>query len=385
MAESVDSVVVGAGVVGLAVARRLALAGREVVVLEAEGAIGTGNSSRNSEVIHAGLYYLKGSLKARFCVAGKVALYAYAKDRGVAHDRVGKLIVAAEPAEEEALAGIEESARANGVDDLRRLDRAALRAMEPELAGEAALLSPSTGIIDSHGLMLAYQGDAENAGAVIALHSRVAGGRVGEDGLTLRVESGRVESGAGAGGKGGPEKIETLTLDCRALVNCAGLGAQSVAASLDGLAPAAVPARHLAKGSYFTLSGPAPFRRLIYPVPVPGSLGLHYTRDLGGQAKFGPDIEWVDGIDYSVEAGAADKFYDAIRRYWPGLADGALLPGYAGIRPKLHGPDASFADFAIQGPADHSVPGLVNLYGIESPGLTASLAIADHVAALLGL
>ncbi len=382
MAESIDSVVVGAGVVGLAVARRLALAGREVVVLEAEGAIGTGNSSRNSEVIHAGLYYPKGSLKGRFCVAGKAALYAYAKDRGVAHDRVGKLIVAAEPAEEEALAGIAASARANGVDDLRRLDRAALRSMEPELAGEAALLSPSTGIIDSHGLMLAYQGDAENAGAVIALHSRVAGGRVGEDGLTLIVESGRVESGVGGGG--GPENIETLTLECRALVNCAGLGAQSVAASLDGLTPESIPARHLGKGSYFTLSGPAPFRRLIYPVPVPGSLGLHYTRDLGGQAKFGPDIEWVDGIDFGVEAGGAEKFYEAIRRYWPGLADGALLPGYAGIRPKLHGPDTAFADFAIQGPADHSIPGLVNLYGIESPGLTASLAIADHVAALLG-
>ncbi|MHA1568981.1 MAG: NAD(P)/FAD-dependent oxidoreductase [Alphaproteobacteria bacterium] len=379
MAESVDSVVVGAGVVGLAVARRLALAGREVVVLEAEGAIGSGNSSRNSEVIHAGLYYPKGSLKGRFCVAGKAALYAYARDRGIAHDRVGKLIVAAEPEEEAALARIEESARANGVDDLRRLDRAALRTMEPELAGRAALLSPSTGIIDSHGLMLAYQGDAEHAGAVVALHSRVAGGRVGEDGLTLRVETGRVESGAG-----GPENIETLTLDCRAVVNCAGLGAQSVAGALDGLAPASIPARHLGKGSYFTLSGAAPFRRLIYPVPVPGSLGLHYTRDLGGQAKFGPDIEWVDGIDYTVEAGAADKFYAAIRRYWPGLADGALLPGYAGIRPKLHGPDKAFADFAIQGPADHAIPGLVNLYGIESPGLTASLAIADHVAALLG-
>lgn len=381
MTESVDSVVVGAGVVGLAVARRLALAGREVVVLEAEGAIGTGNSSRNSEVIHAGIYYPKGSLKGRFCVAGKAALYAYAADRGVAHDRVGKLIVATAHDEEAALTGIQESARANGVDDLRRLDRAALRAMEPELAGEAALLSPSTGIIDSHGLMLAYQGDAENAGAVIAFHSRVAGGRVGENGLTLRVESG-ADTDASEGN--GRESGETLTLDCRAVINCAGLGAQSVAGALDGLAPASIPARHLGKGSYFTLSRPAPFRRLIYPVPVPGSLGLHYTRDLGGQAKFGPDIEWVDEIDYQVEAGAADKFYEAIRRYWPGLKDGALQPGYAGIRPKLHGPDKAFADFVIQGPADHSIPGLVNLYGIESPGLTSSLAIADHVAALLG-
>ncbi len=371
MVESVDSVVVGAGVVGLAVARRLALAGREVVVLEAEGAIGTGNSSRNSEVIHAGLYYPKGSLKGRFCVAGKEALYTYAAERGVAHERIGKLIVAAEPAEEAVLADIVESARANGVDDLQPLDRAALRTMEPELGGAAALLSPSTGIIDSHGLMLAYQGDAENAGAVIAFHSRVAGGRAGEDGLTLMVES----------GDGG----ETLTLDCRAVVNCAGLGAQSLAGGLDGLAPAAVPDLRLAKGSYFTLSGPAPFRRLIYPLPVPGSLGLHYTRDMGGQGKFGPDIEWVDSIEYAVDAGVADKFYQAIRRYWPGLADGALMPGYAGIRPKLHGPEAAFADFAIHGPADHSVPGLVNLYGIESPGLTASLAIADHVAALLGL
>ncbi len=376
MTETVECVVIGAGVVGLAVARRLALDGREVVVLEAEEAIGTGTSSRNSEVIHAGLYYPEGSLKGRLCVAGKEALYSYAAARGIAHERIGKLIVATQPAEAAALERIVESAARNGVDDLESLDGARARAMEPALACHAALLSPSTGIIDSHGLMLAYQGDMENAGGTLALHSRVAGGRVGAGAGSgaIRLE---VESGAGQAA------AATVSLDCRAVVNCAGLGAQAVAASIDGLPRDSIPRGYLAKGTYFTVSGSAPFGRLIYPVPVPGSLGLHYTRDLGGQAKFGPDIEWVEAIDYGVDPARAAAFYATVRRFWPGLADGALQPGYAGIRPKLHPPGGAFADFRIDGPDAHGVTGLVNLYGIESPGLTASLAIADHVAALL--
>ena len=364
--ERVDCAVIGAGVVGLAVARALTLAGREVVVLESEGAIGTQTSSRNSEVIHAGIYYPRDSLKARLCVAGRDMLYRYCADRGIEHRRCGKVIVAATEVEEPELARVAVAAEANGVDDLRRLDAVELQAMEPALRGTAALLSPSTGIVDSHGLMLAYQGDAESRGAMIAFGSPVGGGRIGEDGVELAV--------------GG---TAPMRLVCRAVVNSAGLGAPAVAESLAGFPVQYVPRQWLARGNYFSLSGPAPARRLVYPVPEPGGLGVHLGLDLSGQARFGPDVEWIDSVDYGVDPARAEAFYAAIRRYWPGLPDGALAPDYAGIRPKLVPPGAPPQDFVVQGPPDHGVPGLVNLFGIESPGLTASLAIGDLVSILL--
>lgn len=362
MSEEVECVVVGAGVVGLAVARALALSGREVLVLESEATIGAGTSSRNSEVIHAGIYYPTGSLKARLCVEGKERLYAYCAERGIPHKRLGKLIVAAEEAEIATFEGIEKRARANGVADLRWLSGAEAMAMEPALRCVAALLSPSTGIIDSHALMLAYQGDAESAGAITVYRAPVEQGAVTKAGIELRV--------------GG---AEPMTLVTRILVNSAGLFAPSLARRIEGVPPETVPRDFLCKGNYFTLSGRAPFRHLIYPAPEKAGLGVHLTLDLGGQAKFGPDVEWTDRIDYRVEPRRGDRFYEAIRRYWPGLPDGALQPGYAGIRPKIVGPDEPAGDFVIQGPAVHGVPGLVNLYGIESPGLTASLAIAEEV------
>ncbi|WP_029008599.1 NAD(P)/FAD-dependent oxidoreductase [Azospirillum halopraeferens] len=367
--ERVECVVVGAGVVGLAVARRLALAGREVVVLEAAEAIGTGTSSRNSEVIHAGIYYPSGSLKARLCVAGRDALYGFCAERGIAHRRLGKLIVATDGSQVAKLEAIRRQAAANGVEDLRLLDAAAVRALEPELHAVAALLSPSTGIIDSHGLMLALQGDAEDRGAMIAFHSPLTGGRVTDDGIELAV--------------GGAEPTR---IACTVLVNAAGLGAWDVARGLEGFPAAAVPPRRLAKGNYYAPErGRAPFRHLVYPVPEDGGLGVHLTLDLAGQARFGPDVEWLDGTahDHTVDPGRAGRFYDSIRRYWPGLPDGCLVPAYCGIRPKLSGPGEPAADFLIQGPADHGIGGLVNLFGIESPGLTACLAIADAVAARL--
>lgn len=362
MSEEVECVVVGAGVVGLAVARALALSGREVLVLESEATIGAGTSSRNSEVIHAGIYYPTGSLKARLCVEGKERLYAYCAERGIPHKRLGKLIVAAEEAEIATFEGIEKRARANGVADLRWLSGAEAMAKEPALRCVAALLSPSTGIIDSHALMLAYQGDAESAGAITVYRAPVEQGAVTKAGIELRV--------------GGAEPMTLLT---RILVNSAGLFAPSLARRIEGVPPETVPRDFLCKGNYFTLSGRAPFRHLIYPAPEKAGLGVHLTLDLGGQAKFGPDVEWTDRIDYRVEPRRGERFYEAIRRYWPGLPDGALQPGYAGIRPKIVGPDEPAGDFVIQGPAVHGVPGLVNLYGIESPGLTASLAIAEEV------
>lgn len=362
MSEEVECVVVGAGVVGLAVARALALSGREVLVLESEATIGAGTSSRNSEVIHAGIYYPTGSLKARLCVEGKDRLYAYCAERGIPHKRLGKLIVAVEEAEIATFEGIEKRARANGVADLRWLSSAEASAMEPALRCVAALLSPSTGIIDSHALMLAYQGDAESAGAITVYRAPVEQGAVTNAGIELRV--------------GG---AEPMTLVTRILVNSAGLFAPSLARRIEGVPPETVPRDFLCKGNYFTLSGRAPFRHLIYPAPEKAGLGVHLTLDLGGQAKFGPDVEWTDRIDYRVEPRRGERFYAAIRRYWPGLPDGALQPGYAGIRPKIVGPDEPAGDFVIQGPAVHGVPGLVNLYGIESPGLTASLAIAEEV------
>lgn len=365
--ERLDAVVIGAGVVGLAAARALALRGREVVVLESAETIGSGTSSRNSEVIHAGIYYPAGSLKARLCVAGKLALYRYCAERGIQHRNCGKLIVATDPAQVEKLEAIRLKAVANGVEDLRPTPRAAALAMEPALDCVAALWSPSSGIIDSHALMLAYQGELEDRGGAIAFRSPVLGGAVGEDGIMLEV--------------GGDEP---MAVTARTVVNASGLHAQAVAASLRGLNPATVPAGWYAKGNYFTLAGRSPFSRLVYPVPEPGGLGVHVTIDLGGQARFGPDVEWVGRIDYAVDPARGDKFYAAVRRYWPDLKDGALQPAYAGIRPKLVPPGVADADFLVQGPAIHGVPGLVNLYGIESPGLTASMALGDLVAEMAG-
>ncbi|MFZ5792072.1 MAG: NAD(P)/FAD-dependent oxidoreductase [Pseudomonadota bacterium] len=364
--ETVECAVIGAGVIGLAVARRLARAGREVVVLEAADAIGTVTSSRNSEVIHAGIYYPAGSLKARLCVEGRRRLYDFCATHGVAHKRLGKLIVATSPAQISELEALKAKAAANGVSDLEWRDAEAVHALEPELACVAALLSPSTGIVDSHGLMLALQGDGEAVGAGLALDTPVLGGAIEDGGILLHV--------------GG---AQPMRLRCRIVVNAAGLGAQAIARALQGLDPATVPGLYYAKGNYFTLSGRTPFRHLIYPVPEPGGLGVHVTLDLQGRARFGPDVEWVTKLCYAVDPRRAERFYDAVRRYWPALPDGALLPGYAGIRPKLSPAGHPSDDFVIQGPAAHGVPGLVNLYGIESPGLTSCLAVADEVAALL--
>jgi L-2-hydroxyglutarate oxidase LhgO len=391
MDNVLDCVVVGAGVVGLAVARALALAGREVVVLEAAEGIGTGTSSRNSEVIHAGIYYPKGSLKARLCVQGKQALYAYCAERGVPHRRCGKLIVATEAAQLATLADIRAKAAANGVGDLKHLSRQEAQALEPEIECVGALLSPSTGIIDSHAFMLALQGDAEHAGAVFAFFSRVARARVVDGGFEIEVQTldlqptstgtpGAAASGtAGSSGHESAEFSSTSIWHARTLINVAGLHAPDVAARIEGLDARHVPRAHYARGHYVTLSGRPRFQRLIYPVPQPGGLGVHLTLDLQGQARFGPDVQWVDGIDYTVDPRRADAFYAEVRRYWPALPDGALQPGYAGIRPKLAGPEAPNLDFRIDGPAQHGVPGLVNLLGIESPGLTASLAIGEAV------
>jgi L-2-hydroxyglutarate oxidase LhgO len=361
--DTIECVVIGAGVVGLAIARALAVAGREVLVIEQETAIGVHTSSRNSEVIHAGLYYPKGSLKARLCVAGRTRLYVFCDTRQVDHRRCGKLIVAASPDQLHDLDAIEASALANGVDDLRRLSAAEALALEPSLDCVGALLSPSTGIIDSHGYMLALQGEAEAHGAVIAFGSKVGRITPRDGGLAISLA-----------GEAEPQVL------ARHVVNAGGLFASEIADAVDGLAPAFRPSTRYAKGSYFVLSGASPFSRLVYPVPEPGGLGVHLTLDLGGQARFGPDVAWVDRLDYEVDPARAASFYAAIRRYWPELRDGALSPGYAGVRPKLSGPGEPAQDFRIDGPAVHGVAGLTNLFGIESPGLTASLALADWVA-----
>jgi L-2-hydroxyglutarate oxidase LhgO len=330
--DTVECVVIGAGVIGLAIARRLAQSGLEVVVLEAAEGIGTVTSSRNSEVIHAGIYYPAGSLMARMCVAGKRALYGYCRDHGIPHRNCGKLIVATTPSETEKLQSIKAHAEANGVLDMEVLGGEAARALEPALNCDAALRSPSTGIVDSHAIELDVGGDAP------------------------------------------------MTLACRLLINSAGLGAPAVARSIDGMPIELIPPAYLAKGNYFSCNARAPFSHLIYPVPEPGGLGVHLTLDLAGQARFGPDVEWVDSIDYAVDPARAERFYPAIRRYWPDLPDGALMPSYSGIRPKIVPPAVARQDFLIQGPRDHGVGGLINLFGIESPGLTSSLAIADYVA-----
>ncbi len=366
MIEKMDCAVIGAGVVGLAVARELALAGREVIVIEAEDAIGTHTSSRNSEVIHAGLYYPRGSLKARFCVTGKRMLYDYCADRGVAHSNTGKIVVAVTDDEIATLRSYTEKSAANGVTDLRWLSREELRELEPAVECVAGFLSPSTGIVDSHALMLAYQGDAENHGAAVVFKSPVLSGEVSGGGILLNVGGG-----------------EPMALLCRNVVNCGGLFAQNIARSIEGLPGQSIPPQYFAKAHYYTLSGKPPFRRLVYPVASHAHLGVHVTIDLAGQVKFGPDVSWVDGVDYGFDHSREPLFYEAIRKYFPGLKDGQLQPGYTGIRPKVTGPKEPAGDFLIRGPADHGVAGLVNLYGIESPGLTASLAIAAHVRGLL--
>jgi L-2-hydroxyglutarate oxidase LhgO len=365
--DKVDVVVVGAGVVGLAVARALALQGLEVLILEAESHIGSGVSSRNSEVIHAGLYYPANSLKASACVRGRHLMYAYCGERGVAHRRCGKLVVATQADDEVKLDALLAHGLHNGVQDLRRISAAEAMELEPALACTGALLSPSSGIVDSHALMLALLGDAEHAGALLALNTRVSGARR-------------------EGGHWVVSTEDNYALACRWIVNAAGLDAQRVALSIEGFPPAAVPRQHRAKGSYFALGAKAPFKHLIYPTPVDGGLGVHLTLDMAGQARFGPDVEWLADeapIDFAVDLRRSAGFEDDIRRYWPGLPDGVLQPAYSGVRPKLSGPGAPAADFMLASPSQHGVPGVIQLFGIESPGLTASLALAEHVRAMV--
>lgn len=369
MPEQVDTVVIGAGVVGLASARALARAGRDVILLEAADDIGTGTSSRNSEVIHAGIYYPKDTLKAQCCVAGKWKLYDYCESHGIEHRRIGKVIVAITEDEIPKLEEMKGRAEVNGVDDLTWLDVGQMKELEPNVTAAAGLFSLSTGIIESHAYMLSLLGEMEDAGGMIAFNTPVLGGEVQGNGrITIR-----------AGGDA------PMDLDCALVVNAGGLYAQHIAQSIDGIPKDSIPPIYYAKGHYFTYAGKSPFNHLIYPAPVPGGLGTHSTLDLGGNTKFGPDVEWLDvtdpdQIDYRVDESRVDSFYDAIRRYWPGLPDGALAPGYTGVRPKLTTSNDKYAaDFVIQGTEGHGLSGYVALYGIESPGLTSSLEIADKV------
>jgi len=362
MEPQFDVVVIGAGVVGLAIGRELALAGREVLVLEKNAAIGEETSSRSSEVIHAGIYYPRASLKARLCVRGRDALYRYLAANNIPHERLGKIIVAVSEAQLAELELLRMTGEANGVDDLEWLDRNTLHALEPEVEGVAALLSPSTGIVDSHALMLALQGDLEQAGGQVALRSRLVGGAFEGGGLRLTIDS----------------DGETIELRTRAVVNAAGLHAERVARALPELPSVPIPTVRYAKGNYFVYQGKSPFRRLLYPLPEPGGLGVHATIDLAGRTRFGPDVEWSEQIDYTLDPGRAERFYAAIRRYWPALPDGALVPGYVGVRPKLSGPGEPPADFMIalaDGPGGAKI---LQLFGIESPGLTACLALGEH-------
>lgn len=368
--EKTGAIVIGAGVVGLACARALAGAGFETIILERHAAFGQETSSRNSEVIHAGLYYPSHSLKAGLCVDGSRRLYAYAAARGIAHNRCGKLIVATQRQQEERLHALHDQAGRNGLCDTLLLTAQQVLALEPQLCCVAALHSPSTGIISAHALMLALLGDAEAGGAVLSLNSEVLAGEVHpSQGNRLLVDS----------------QGETMWLAADVIINAAGLSAVALAGRIEGCPPAVLPEAFFAKGNYYALSGRAPFSRLIYPVPEPGGLGVHLTLDLAGQARFGPDVEWVETLDYTVDPRRADGFYAEVRKYWPELPDHSLVPAYCGIRPKISGRDAPNADFLIQGPESHGVPGLINLFGIESPGLTACLSIADQVCRQLGL
>jgi L-2-hydroxyglutarate oxidase LhgO len=366
--EAIDCLVIGAGVIGLAIARALSASGREVLVIEREPTFGAQTSSRNSEVIHAGIYYQPESLMAKLCVTGRKALYAYCESRNIAHRRCGKLIVATTPDEVHRLDHIARHARTNGVDDLVVLTKAETAALEPALNCEGALLSPSTGIFDSHAYMLALLADAEANGAIVAYRSRF-----------LRAE----EAGGGFDAYIEAEDGETSAFRCNLLVNASGLQAPAVAACIAGLDAKHIPTAYLAKGSYFGATVRAPFSRLIYPVPVAGGLGVHLTLDLAGRARFGPDVEWISQIDYRVDPKRAEQFYPAIRRYWPDLPEGSLVPDYSGVRPKIVPPSIAKQDFVFSGPASHGLPGLVNLFGIESPGLTASLAIAGAVSEIV--
>jgi L-2-hydroxyglutarate oxidase LhgO len=364
-----DAVVVGAGAVGLACGYALARRGLVVAVLEQGPLIGEGVSARNSEVVHGGLYYPTGSLKARLCVEGRRALYAFCDSHKVAYDKCGKLVVATDPAGAERLEAILAQAAVNDVEGMARLTAAEAQAMEPELFCLAALHSPESGVFDSHGYMLALQGEIEAAGGAVVVSTPFEGARP-RDGGGFEIKAGGAEP---------------TTLTARFLVTAPGLSAQAVAATIEGFPRETIPQGHYGKGVYFRLSGKAPFSRLVYPPPIPGALGTHYRRDLGGQAVFGPDLAFVDTLDYSVDPGRADAFYRYIRKFWPGLPDGALQPDYAGIRPKLHGPGEPQPDFRIDGPQAHGLAGLVALFGIESPGLTSSLAIGEEVAARLGV
>lgn len=367
--EHVECVIAGAGVVGLAIARRLALAGHEPLVLETTKTIGSETSSRNSEVIHAGLYYPTGSLKAKLCLEGRDLLYEFLDERSIGYSRCGKLIVATAERQIPALAAIAERAAACGVSDLSMISASQAGELEPELYCVAAIHSPSTGIVDSHALMLALQTDAEDNGAQIAFGTQVVGGQ--PDGDRIVVSTLDIETG------------QQFDLSTRYFINAAGLHAHQIAQAISSWPADSVPALRLVKGSYFSLSRKSPFSRLIYPIPAEAGLGVHLTMDLAGQARFGPDVEWIDEIDYAVDPVKADQFHREIRNYWPGLPEGSLQPAYSGIRPKLSGPGEAVADFCIQGPRAHGIAGLINLFGIESPGLTASLAIANHVHRLL--
>jgi L-2-hydroxyglutarate oxidase LhgO len=364
--HSVDVVVVGAGVVGLAVARALALARHEVLVLEQHSRIGQETSSRNSGVIHSGIYYPTGSLKARLCVRGREILYSYCDARSIAYRRCGKIIVAT--AEQvPALQALQQKAIANGVDDLCWLTAEEVRALEPEVQCDAGLLSPSTGIIDVHELLLALQADLEDAEGLVVLRTRLDEARAEHDGIVLTVTSDGAHS----------------ELRCRWLINCAGLSAVGLLNRVEGYPASRQRRAFFAKGNYFSCQGLRPFQRLVYPMPNTAGLGIHATLDLDGATRFGPDVEWVDDLDYRVDSDRERSFYDAIRAYWPTIPSGCLQPAYAGIRPKLVGPGVAPADFEIEGPAEHGICGLINLLGIESPGMTSSLAIGEYVASLI--
>ena len=362
MIDKLDCVIVGAGVVGLAIGRSLAIAGRDVVVLEAEPEIGMHTSSRNSEVIHAGIYYKQGSLKAKLCVQGKEMLYDYCEARRVPFQRIGKLIVASKESEKERLLGIRTKAENNGVADLTLLERDEIRRLEPAVAGELALFSPSTGIIDSHSLMVSLQADIEASDGVVLTHSKLERVEVLSDGFKLHLAD------------------TDDAFECKTLVNAAGLHAEKVASAIDGLDSDHISTVRYAIGHYFAYQSKSPFAHLVYPLPIDGGLGVHATNDMGGAARFGPDVEWIDDVDYGFDENRKLKFADAIRQYFPGLDIERLTPGYTGIRPKLTGPGEPPRDFAIEGPETHGVEGLVNLFGIESPGLTACLAIGAYVA-----